>query len=68
MLARYVNPARFVSSKLIVDLNAADLGDLDSIASCWFKSLKLWGNYDRILQLGAWDQDNMSQWNFHTSL
>jgi hypothetical protein len=31
VLAKYVNPARFVSSKLIVDLNAADLGDLDSI-------------------------------------
>lgn len=31
MLAKYVNPARIVSTKLIVDLDAADLGDLDSI-------------------------------------
>lgn len=31
MLAKYVNSARGVSNKLIVDLDAADLGDLDSI-------------------------------------
>jgi hypothetical protein len=31
VLAKYVNSARSVSNKLIVDLGAADLGDLDSI-------------------------------------